>query len=335
MNNDTSPLTLNTDSAASGLAAPAQESAPAFGRREYDRSPGLPEARRAPFRKRRPVVFWGGMLLLVYFLGSVVWNRLAASEDNPFGREYIAVVRVEGFIGDTKRLLAWIQRLERDRSVKGVLLRINSPGGGAAASHELHDALKVLAAAKPVYASLGSVAASGGLMAATAATRIFANPSTITGSIGVKMEIPQLQGLMDKLGLARESLASGRYKDAGSPFRPMTPEERHYLTGIVTDMHRQFVDLVIRDRKLPEEKVLAVADGRVLTGAQALELGLVDTLGGQDEALRQLRAAAQVQQTGPLLEQPREGKFVRDLLENILEIDLSNRVTMPEFLYIY
>jgi protease-4 len=260
---------------------------------------------------------------------------LGKDEDNIFGREYLAVVRVEGFIGDTRKLLAWIDRLTRDKGVKGVLLRVNSPGGGAAASHELYDALRRLAAVKPLYASMGSVAASGGLMTALAAERILASPSTLTGSIGVKMEIPQVQGLMEKLGLHRESSASGKYTDAGSPFRPMSTDERAYLAEIIDDMHKHFVMLVVQARKLPEEKVRAMADGRVLTGAKALELGLIDELGGQAEALRQLRAAAHVASGTPVLEQPREGKFLRELLESLLGIELDIRAAVPEFLHIY
>ena len=264
-----------------------------------------------------------------------IGSWLVEDEDNMLGREYLAVVRVEGFIGDTRKLLAWIDRLTRDKGVKGVLLRVNSPGGGAAASHELYEAIKRLAVKKPVYASMGSVAASGGLMVALAAERIWATPSTITGSIGVKMEVPQVQGLMDKLGLHRESIASGKYKDAGSPFRPMTQDERIYLAEIIDDMHKNFVAIVVQARKLPEEKVLAMADGRIVTGVKALELGLVDELGGQAEALRQLRAAARVEYRTPLMEQPKEGKLVRGLLEALLGVELDARVALPEFLYIY
>jgi protease-4 len=182
---------------------------------------------------------------------------------------------------------------------------------------------------------MGSVAASGGLMAAVAADRILATPATLTGSIGVKMEIPQVQGLMEKLGVHRESIASGKYKDAGTPFRPMTQDERTYLTAIVDDMHESFVMLVAQARKLPLEKVRELADGRILTGTKALEVGLVDALGGQAEAVRQLGATAGVKPGTPLLEQPREGKFLRELLESLLGIELDARMALPEFLYVY
>jgi protease-4 len=322
---------------ASGGASAADAAVAAFGRREYDRAQPWqpPKKTKEPFRKRHPVLFWLGVCVALGGALSALGNRLVGDEDSPLGRESLAVVRVEGFIGDTRKLLAWIDRLTRDKHVKGVLLRVNSPGGGAAASHELHDALRRLSAKKPLYASMGSVAASGGLMVALAAQRVLATPSTITGSIGVKMEIPQVHGLMEKLGLYRESIASGKYKDAGSPFRPMTKDERTYLSEVIDDMHKSFVTLVAQARKLPEEKVLAMADGRILTGAKALELGLVDGLGGQAEALRQLRVAAKVEYGTPLLEQPREGRLLRELLEGLLGIDLDARMALPEFLYIY
>jgi len=299
-------------------------------------SPAPPQKTpKEPFRKRRPVLFWLGVFIV---LGGVIMafgNWAADDEDNVLGREYLAVVRVDGFIGDTRKQLDWIDRLTRDKRIKGVLLRVNSPGGSAAASHELYDALSRLAARKPMYASMGSVAASGGLMVALAAERVLATPATITGSIGVKMSIPQVQGLMEKLGLHRENIVSGKYKDAGSPFRPMTPDERTYFAGIIDNMHENFVMLVVQARKLPEEKVRSMADGRILTGTQALELGLVDELGGQAEALRQLRVAAQVGHKAQILEQPKEGKLLRGLLESLLGIDLDAQVGLPELLYIY
>ena len=332
----TSPSPPSRD-AATGAASVADAALASLGRRAYDRIPPwqLQKAWKAPFRKRHPLLFWL-MICIAALSGALLalGDWLAGDEDSPIRRECLAVVRVEGFIGDTRKLLAWVDRLARDQNVKGVLLRVNSPGGGAAASHELHDALRRLAAKKPLYASMGSVAASGGLMVALAAERVLATPSTITGSIGVKMEIPQVHGLMEKLGLHRESISSGKYKDAGNPFRPMTQDERAYLSAFIDDMHKSFVALVAQARKLPEDRVLAMADGRILTGAKALELGLVDGLGGQAEALHQLRLAAKVEHRAPLLEQPKEGKLLRELLEGLLGVDLDARTALPEFLYL-
>ncbi len=285
---------------------------------------------RKPFRKRHPLLFWGlATLLLLIGLGAYLGRG-----DDLSGGDKLAVVRVEGMIADTRPLLAWIDKVRRAPNVKGVLLRIDSPGGGAAASQELYEALHALSARKPVVASMGSVAASGGLMAAMGASYVVANPSTVTGSIGVKMELPQLQGLMQKIGVGRESLSTGRFKDAGSPFRPLTAEERTYLDGVLQDMHRQFVALVAENRKLPLEKVQAMADGRIFTGRAAKALGLVDELGGPDAALRELRKQTGVAASVPLLERPRKNKLWKEVLESVLDLDLDQAAARtPAFLF--
>lgn len=283
------------------------------------------------FRKRHPVFFWG-LLLFLLLAGPVGY---IARSDNLAGRDTLAVVRVEGVIADTRPLLTWIDKLQRNDKVKGVLLRIDSPGGGAAASQELYEALRTLGNRKPVVASMGSVAASGGLMAAMGASYVVANPSTVTGSIGVKMELPQLQGLMQKIGVGRESLTTGRFKDAGSPFRSLSSEERVYLNGVLQDMHEQFVALVAENRKLPVEKVQALADGRIFTGREAKKLGLVDELGGQDAALRELRKQTGIEAGTPLLERPQKSKFWKEIVEGVLDVDLSGFTHTPAFLFMH
>lgn len=285
---------------------------------------------KKPFRKRHPFLFWGVLALLI--LGGL--GAYLGRDGDISGGDKLAVVRVEGVIADTRPLLAWIDKVGRAPNVKGVLLRIDSPGGGAAASQELYEALHALSVRKPVVASMGSVAASGGLMAAMGASYVVANPSTVTGSIGVKMELPQLQGLMQKIGIGRESLTTGRFKDAGSPFRPLTAEERAYLNGIIQDMHQQFVALVAESRKLPVEKVQALADGRIFTGREAKTQGLVDELGGQDAALRELRKQAGVPPSATLLERPKENKLWKEVLETVLDLDLEHAATRtPAFLF--
>ena len=286
-----------------------------------------------PFRKRHPILFWGGILLLLLSLVAIgtAWMGKGALAQG----DRIAVVRVEGMIADTRPLLHWIDKISRDGRVKGVLLRIDSPGGGAAASQELHAALQNLDARKPVVASLGSVAASGGLMAAMAARHVVANPSTVTGSIGVRMDIPQLQGLMGKLGVSKETLTTGRFKDAGSSVRPLSREERAYFSGVLQDMHDQFVLLVAEGRKLPVERVVPLADGRIMTGREAKELQLVDELGGQETALAHLRKLTGVAASTSLLEQPQKYSLLKEMLESVLELEPGARASSPAFLYAY
>ena len=296
-----------------------------------------------PFRKRHPILFWGFWVFLALCVTGGGITASLDEEANLTESPRLAMVRVEGPILNTRQTLRWISKVSADESVKGVLLRIDSPGGGAAASQEIYEALKALAARKPVVASMGSVAASGGLMVAMAAPHIVANPSTVTGSIGVRMDVPQLQGLMGKLGLGQETLTTGRFKDAGSTTRPMTAEEKQYLGRILQDMHEQFVQLVAEGRKMPADKVRVFADGRIFTGREAKELGLVDTLGGQDEAVRALRQQTGLSAKAKLVEQPKESKLWKELMETVLGVDVSTGLgalqsgagPVPAFLFAY
>ena len=155
---------------------------------------------RRPFRKRRPILFWGGVLLVLGLIGGLIVK--ASDDGGPFtGGGRIALVSVNGPILSADPTLEWLRKVAQNPSVKGILVRVDSPGGGAAASQEIYDALKAVGQKMPVAVSMGSMAASGGLMVSMAGQRVFANPSTVTGSIGVRMDVPQLQGLMDKVGV--------------------------------------------------------------------------------------------------------------------------------------
>ncbi|MEQ8253483.1 MAG: signal peptide peptidase SppA, partial [Smithellaceae bacterium] len=174
----------------------------------------------------------------------------------------------------------------RDDSIVAVVLRIDSPGGGVAASQEIYDAVVELKKRKKVVVSMGSVAASGGLLIACGADKIVANSGTITGSISAIMQFANAQELLKKIGLKASAVKSGKYKDIGSPLRDMTPEERKIIQDLVDDIYNQFVEVIVRDRKLPREKVISIADGRVFSGSQAREYGLVDYLGNMGAAAR-------------------------------------------------
>lgn len=177
-------------------------------------------------------------------------------------------------------IIKQLREAEKDDNVEAVVLRINSPGGAAAASREIRDqVVKLGKSGKKVVASMGDVAASGGYMVACAADKILANPSTTTGSIGVIMQFQNTEELYDKLGIRTITIKSGPHKDMGSPGRPLTEEEREILQSMIDDMYDQFVSVVAEGRNMTKEEVRQVADGRVFTGRQALELGLVDQLG--------------------------------------------------------
>ena len=197
----------------------------------------------------------------------------------------VGVVTVDGAIISADTLVDELEGFRKEDGIKSVVLRIESPGGSVAASQEILEAVRKLAAKKPVVASMGSVAASGGYYVSCGATRVLANPGTITGSIGVRMEHVMLGDLLSWAKIRHETLKSGRMKDLGSFDRPMTPEERAILEEMLRDIHEQFKDEVAKSRNLSQEKVDELADGRVYTGRQALELGLVDKMGGLDEAV--------------------------------------------------
>src|SRR5574341_1792616 len=176
----------------------------------------------------------------------------------------IGLVKVEGVIFDSERAVKELERFEDDASIAAVVLRIDSPGGGVAASQEIYEAAKrVRDQGKFVIASMGSVAASGGYYIACAADTIMANPGTTTGSIGVIMEMMNATELLDKIGVRFEVIKSGKYKDSGSPFRRMTDEDRKYFQSYVDDAYQQFVQVVATERRLEKSAVLALADGRV------------------------------------------------------------------------
>ncbi|MEE8450101.1 MAG: signal peptide peptidase SppA [Thermodesulfobacteriota bacterium] len=229
-----------------------------------------------------------GIILIIVLIGFFVAglygiSRLLGGPFIPAG-DKVGVVRITGVLIDSRPVLEQLNEFVEKRDVKALVIRINSPGGGVGAAQEIFRELEKITD-KTVVASMGSVAASGGYYVALGTQRIFANPGTITGSIGVIMEFSTLEGLMRKIGLKSYTIKSGKYKDVGSPFRKMTAEDRELLQGVVGDIHNQFVEVVARRRDLPLEKAKKIADGRIFTGRQAKELGLIDELGNLQDAI--------------------------------------------------
>jgi len=199
----------------------------------------------------------------------------------------IGLVELRGVIYDSRSMVRKMERMRESDAIRAVVLRIDSPGGGVAASQEIYEAVKSFReSGKPIVVSMGSVAASGGYYVACGADSILANPGTTTGSIGVILEVPNFKGLLDKIGVKFEVVKSGTFKDTGSPYRDMTSRERKYLQSYINDAFGQFVSVVAENRRLKKEEVLSFADGRIFTGQQAIELGLVDRLGDYDAAIR-------------------------------------------------
>lgn len=248
--------------------------------------------------KRKQWIIMGILILsiLSILIGVFSSNRERMLELSK-KKETIAVLRIEGPImggsaggllsaAGTDPLLGQIHDLIENKEVKALLLRINSPGGSSAASQEIYQELKkVKKSGKTIVVSMGDTCASGGYLVACAADKIVANPSTMTGSIGVIMPMQNVEELMKKIGIQNQTIKSSSHKDMGSSNRPMTAEEKKILQDMVDDVYRQFVDVVVEGRKLPREKALTLADGRIYTGEQAKKAGLVDELGNYYDAL--------------------------------------------------
>jgi len=274
------------------------------------------------FSEQHPLLF--GILLIILavalFTGAMAFFRGLGSKSRPLSGDKIGLCKIEGMITDAREVTDFLAELRADESVKGVLLRIDSPGGSVAPSQELYQAVQELAKVKPVVVSMGTAAASGGYYAAAPATLIVANPGSITGSIGVRAEYVNVQGLLEKLGLKTDLMASGKMKAAGSPTQPLTREQRAYLMALILDLHQQFVSDIASARGLAEADVAKLADGRALTGRQALEAKLVDKLGGQELAMTTLREMVKADQNIPVIEGP-EKKL--PLLPRLLGASLS------------
>jgi protease-4 len=232
----------------------------------------------------------------------------------------VAIVELEGTIVDVDDLVRELKTHRDNPLVKAVVLRINSPGGVVGPTQELHAAvLRLREAGKPVVASLGAVAASGGYYVAVAADKIYANPGTLTGSIGVIFQLPNLDGLMKKVGIDYVVVKAGRYKDIGNISRTMTPEERQVLQSLLDDVHAQFISAVATGRKLDRAQVVGFADGRIVSGSQAKDLRMVDALGGLEEAVDGAATLAGLPKS-PNVVGPRKRLSIMDLLRNQLDL---------------
>lgn len=200
--------------------------------------------------------------------------------------EAVGVVEINGMIDDCRQTIEDIQRFREDEQIKAIVVRIDSPGGAVGPSQEIYREIRKTIAAKKVVASMGAIAASGGYYIAAAADGIMANPGTLTGSIGVIMNLANFQQLLEKIGLAPVVVKSGQFKDIGSPLRPMTDAERQLLEAFTAKVHRQFITDVAEGRKLGREAVEAVADGRIFTAEEFKALGMVDRLGNLNDAIQ-------------------------------------------------
>lgn len=231
----------------------------------------------------------------------------------------VAVLSLEGEILGSKKFTEKLSEQVKNEKVKAIVLRVNSPGGSVGSSEEIFRSIKNADKKKPVVCSLADIAASGGLYAAMGCRKIISNSGTITGSIGVIMMMPKFKGIMERIGVGMNIIKSGKFKDAGSPFRDMKQDERGLLQSLVNTSYKKFVEIVAEARGLPMDKVKSFADGRVILGSQAKDLGLIDEIGGLEKAALIALEEAGVKDKEPELVWPEKKRGLRKLFEEMDE----------------
>lgn len=227
----------------------------------------------------------------------------------------IRIVRIEGAISDPRRTVDLLEQARADSNVKAVVLRIETPGGAVGASQEIYDAIRRTDSVKPVVASIVNLGASGGYYAAVGARLIFANPGSLTGSIGVITQTMDAHLLLEKIGLSQETIKSGEFKDAGTPFRAMSPRERALFQAMIDDVYQQFRGVVSARRGLSAAALDTLADGRILSGRQAHLAGLVDSLGSFSQAIACARKLAKLPVDAPVEKDEPKQPLMRRLLD--------------------
>ena len=252
-------------------------------------------------------LFLVSVLIAKALLGSSQDAGLTASQG-------VGLVEVKGMILDSKETVRQLRHFLKKDNVKAVVLRVDSPGGVVAPSQEISDEVRKFAAKKKIIVSMGSLAASGGYYISAPATMIYANPGTITASIGVILKLSNIETLMDKIGIKSNTIKTGRFKDSGSPLRQLTDEDRAMLQSVIDSTHQQFVRAVASGRRLPVAEVARIADGRILSGEQALALKLVDRLGTLQDAIEEAGRQAGIKGEPEVILPPKKKVNYLDLL---------------------
>jgi protease-4 len=268
-------------------------------------------------RARRPFLRGCAVVALVFAAFFVLIGLLSRVDDWSFQTgDKVAVLPVTGLIADSENTIEQLKKFAKDDSVKAIVVRINSPGGGVGPSQEIYEEVKKLKKKKVVVASMGALAASGGYYIACATQKIYANPGTITGSVGVLMQFVNVKDLIEKIGLKGMVVKSGAFKDIGSPVREMKAEERELLQGVIDNVHSQFVAAVAEGRNMDREAVARIADGRIFSGEQAKALGLVDALGNLEDAVADAGKLAKIEGEPRVVTPPKKKLSILELLKD-------------------
>jgi len=273
-------------------------------------------------------------LIIILIVVILIIALYLASFLSPASGGKIGVVEIEGAITDMKEAMEDVVKFKEDDSIKGVILRINSPGGAVGPTQEIYSEIKKLKKSKKVYVSMGSVCASGGYYLAVTGEKVYASPSTITGSIGVIMEQAVVEDLMKKIGIESNTIKSGPLKDTGSPFRKMREDEKKYLQSLIDSIYEQFVNDVAEGRKMPVDQVKQLADGRIYTGLQAKDTGLIDNIGTFYDVVDEMQKDLGIKGKPSLVYGKRPFSFLRWLLSSaIQDVVFKNTAQPVQFLY--
>jgi protease-4 len=320
----TTPLpTTPVFPAAPPVPGPQQWSAPPppWATQQQPPFPPQPPPRRDRAALAVVVFIFGGLFLIFFAFLWLAYGAVRGESPRLASGPRIGVVDVKGPIGmgrgsvESEPVLKLLKRYGDDSDMKAVVVRIDSPGGAVGTSQEILDGLRRLAEDKVVVCAMGNLAASGGLLVAMGCDRIVAQPGTLTGSIGVISTFPNVNGLLKKMDVQMNTVTAGKLKDAGSPFREFSDADRSYWQELANRIHRQFIQAVAEGRDLPVEQVEKFADGRVFTGEQAVELGLVDELGGFQDAVDLAKELAEIRGEPRMVFPPDErSRFLEELL---------------------
>jgi len=274
--------------------------------------------------------FWGIFLGLLFMgmLFVAISFLVFASALKRDGGEYvssgsgdkIAIVEINDVIVSSEKTVEQIKKFREDKSIKAIILRINTPGGGVAASQEIYEEVKrTRDGGKIVVVSMGSIAASGGYYIAVGTSLIVSNPGTLTGSIGVIAQFISIKDLAEKLGINQTTIKSGNLKDAGNPFREMNDSDKAYFQDVVDNSFGQFLDVVAKERKMDKTTLMKYANGRVFTGLQAKEYGLVDSLGTFEDAIRITSKMAGIEGEPRIVREKKRFSFFEEMLGSKIE----------------
>jgi protease-4 len=290
------------------------------------------------FSRRHPYLFFILIFLSITsaaMLGMTLLILIGTeSSDLKFG-EKVGIIEITGIITDSKSVIHNLKRFREDNSIKAIVLRIDSPGGGVGPAQEIFREIRKTVGVKKIVASMGAVAASGGYYIAAGTDGIVANPGTITGSIGVIIRFANFEDLLSKIGLTPVVIKSGEYKDTGSPVRKMTKEERKILQNFVNQIHKQFIIAVAEGRNMDQSEVEPLADGRIFTGEEAKNLGLIDRIGNLEDAVEWAGRMAGIEgKISAVYAKKKKLPFLKYIIDSTLK-DLVNNISNPHIWWGY